>query len=405
MEDGDPVTKEKLELCCGTTDIQQSKSLINFENGFNNNNLEPLVISALAMSVMLGEIDDENIYDGMIDAGANTSLGPMRIALALNAVVYPHLDTRTIGTANSDGILNILGWIFINDKGYTGPIAIVDKGTHLLLSTRCMQDRGMTTTFPLYTTLCELSTVNGLFKIIERCNKTQLYFIDVRLLLEDYMTPFVRQFNDSLLCLESLVGGWAGTILFEANGIMKPQTRRISPLIRAKVWELHKKLLHPNMLTVAADIDAGRIINASVTPADIRSVVTREHCLACAMSKWNRLLRRISTNIKNTRIGHTWSMDYIGPYATVANGGFTGEFVCIEGSCGYIVVFLVKFKTEAVRVITELNQLNRRFGHRMEIIRVDFGSVENGAEFMCVCANLNAMLNIHGSRTSTTKPC
>ena len=94
--DGYPVTKEKLEFCCETADIHQFKSCINYENKDNNNNLEPFVISALAMSVMLGEICYDKMYDGMIDAGANTSLGPMRIALGLNAVVYPHLDTRTI---------------------------------------------------------------------------------------------------------------------------------------------------------------------------------------------------------------------------------------------------------------------------------------------------------------------
>jgi len=103
------------------------------------------------------------------------------------------------------------------------------------------------------------------------------------------------------LSSESLIGGWAGTILMAANSIIESQTSYISPVIRAKVWALHIKLLHPSMLTVAADIDEGRIINASDTLADIRSVVTRENCITCAKSKWNHLPRRISTNIKDTR--------------------------------------------------------------------------------------------------------
>ena len=59
-----------------------------------DDDLEPLFISSLAMSIMLAETQYENDFEGMMDAGANVSMGPMRVAIVLRAVIRPHMDTR-----------------------------------------------------------------------------------------------------------------------------------------------------------------------------------------------------------------------------------------------------------------------------------------------------------------------
>lgn len=99
-----------------------------------------------------------------------------------------------------------------------------------------------------------------------------------------------------------------------------------------------------------------------------------------------------STGVRPNIVRQCWSMDYIGPYSVLANGGFTGEFVAVERSCGYLVVFLVKSKMEACRVAKELSLLCKRFGHRMEKLQVDFGTVERGAEFIESCSRLNSTM-------------
>jgi len=98
----------------------------------------------------------------------------------------------------------------------------------------------------------------------------------------------------------------------------------------------------------------------------------------------------VSCGVRPNIVGQFWSIDYVGPYAVLANGGFNAEFVAVELSCGYIVVFLVKLKKEASRCVKDLSLLCKRFGHRMEKLRVDFGTVERLAEFIQACSSLSS---------------
>ena len=82
-------------------------------------------------------------------------------------------------------------------------------------------------------------------------------------------------------------------------------------------------------------------------------------------------------------------MDYKGPYATLALGGYTGKFVFVERSCGYCVVFLTKTKKHAAQCVKKVNLLCRRFGHSMAEIRVDMGKVENSVAFLALCHSIN----------------
>jgi hypothetical protein len=68
----------------------------------------------------------------MIDSGANVNVGPITLADELQLEIIPHPDKRGIGTAKSNGILTIIGWIF--PSGYTGPIAIEQEAAFTLLA-------------------------------------------------------------------------------------------------------------------------------------------------------------------------------------------------------------------------------------------------------------------------------
>ena len=288
----------------------------------------------------------DDIFCGMIDAGANISMGSLEIALVLGAEIHPPTDDRKIGTAEkSQHQLVILGWVYLS--GYTGPIAIVNSG-FLLLSTCQMQKRGMTTEFPMFETVCHLYNSNGWFATLEQCERTKLYNIDIRHLLDATIVPYVPLSDDVPMGPDTLQGGWAGYCLITAvdialPSISKQKQRPLSTSVIFRVWRLHSRLLHANMETVACDIEFGRILNADVTPTEIRTVISWQDCFSCALSKWNRPKKLSSSGVRPNIIGQCWSMDYVGPYSVLANGGFNvkkGGRTCCKG---------VKFIVQKIR--------------------------------------------------------
>ena len=70
----------------------------------------------------------------------------------------------------------------------------------------------------------------------------------------------------------------------------------------------------------------------------------QECCYACALTKWRALSKTVNSNLRPTLIGKSWSMDYKGPYAILALGGYNVKFVFVELSSGYCVIFLTKTK-------------------------------------------------------------
>ena len=97
-----------------------------------------------------------NCTQAMIDSGANVNVGPKAFAEAMNMAIIPHTDKRGIGTAKSNGILTIIGWIF--PSGYTGPIAIVKEVAFTLLAVINLQQNGMGVYFPHGEQICTVYT-------------------------------------------------------------------------------------------------------------------------------------------------------------------------------------------------------------------------------------------------------
>jgi len=102
----------------------------------------------------------------MIDSGANVNVGSITLANELQLEITPHPDKRGIGTAKSDGVLTILGWIF--PSGYTGPIAIVQEAAFTLLAVINLQRNGMGVDFPNDETSCHLYTEHSTFATLQR---------------------------------------------------------------------------------------------------------------------------------------------------------------------------------------------------------------------------------------------
>ena len=70
-----------------------------------------------------------------------------------------------------------------------------------------------------------------------------------------------------------------------------------------------------------------------VTYPEINLVADHQDCYSCALSKWRALSKTVNSNLRPALIGKSWSMDYKGPYATPALGGYTGKFGFVELFC------------------------------------------------------------------------
>ena len=156
---------------------------------------ERFLISACNMDIRGRPRSQEDVYKAMVDQGANVNLGPVRLAKALGLQIVPHTDGRKIGTADEDGQMEILGWIF--PRGYTGPIAVVKKAAYLLLSVIQLQKHGVGVHCPPERPVCTLTilqhAVEVVFIEIRQTLPTNLYFFDIRELMGDYQPEYVAQ--------------------------------------------------------------------------------------------------------------------------------------------------------------------------------------------------------------------
>lgn len=100
----------------------------------------------------------------------------------------------------------------------------------------------------------------------------------------------------------------------------------------------------------------GKLDYANCTEAKILLVKSHQDCVACLLAKARAITIIPSNGIRCNIIGRSWSMDYQGPYATPAIGGYTGRFLFVERSRGYLISFLVKAKSEAFKCVSKVHQ-------------------------------------------------
>jgi len=163
-----------------------------------------------------------------------------------------------------------------------------------------------------------------------------------------------------------------------------------------RVWTMHDDMNHTSLSTMAYMAKMGTLKHVTCTAEEILLVRDHQDCYSCMMSKSKAITTMLSSGIRPNIIGHSWSMDYQGPYAVAAIGGFTGRFLFVDRSCGYLVSFLVRTKSEAFACVAKLDLHCKRFGHVMQELQVDMGSVENSTEFRENCHLINVHHNQRG---------
>jgi hypothetical protein len=282
---------------------------------------ERLLISAASMDMMQtgllgeGEIRD---YEALMDSGANVVVAPVCLAQYLGLPITSNRDGRTIGTADSDAALTIVGWIF--PEGYTGAIALVRGAAFILIAVNQLQRHGMGVCFPAFSMVCRLTvTVDGqeeAFEELKPKKPTNLYFIDIRRLLTASKPVFVSQPNDYSGAGPKAYGGKAyidkpqqvdGFITYTAsNGTILPvSSRKKKPTsdMLYRVWHLHECMQHTSLTTLAGMSRQGSLQNAKCTEKEMLLVRDHQDCLACATAKWKKLTMTPSSGITPNLVG------------------------------------------------------------------------------------------------------
>ena len=153
---------------------------------------------------------------------------------------------------------------------------------------------------------------------------------------------------------------------------------------------------HASLTTLATMVSKNTLQHSACTEEEILLVRDHQDCLACSLAKAKAIRSYPSSGIRPNIIGRCWSMDYQGPYAVPAIGGYTGKFLFVEMSRGYLVEFLVKEKSEAFECVRQVNLECKRYGHTFEYLQVDSGTVEKSALFLQSCHQINVERGLKG---------
>ena len=348
---------------------------------------EELVISTCQFNLCSEDNEAKDNYRAMIYQGANVNLGPVQLARLLDLDIIPNVDGRTIGTADSDGVMVIIGWIF--PRGYTGPIALVNNASYILLSVIQLQKNGMGVHCPPERTICLLTIIcddaEQVVMELEQLPPTNLYFDDIRMLLNDscaspeQSTYDIDQQKQQLSCV--------------GNVANERRTHKLTYDIISRVWKLHENLNHVSLMTLAYMVRMGTLKSCSCDEMEIYLVASHQDCVACLLAKAKAITEKPSSGVHDNIVGRSWSMDYQGPYSVEAIGGYTGRFLFTERSRGYLVSFLVKSKKEAFDCVSKVYHHNKRFGHVMQELQTDMGTVELSTNFQDQCHMINTTID------------
>lgn len=383
---------------------------MDIDNNDDDIDEEELVISSSAMKAIVTVVDVYTRF-GMLDSGSNIQLATYAFAVMCGRPIELEKHNRVIGTAEQEGSLPIFGWIDVG--GYIGVMAVCKGAAFTLLSVSICQSRGLGCDFPplglkIDELWCQLYTINsaGIREELHELmldEKMKLYFVDINSISDLKSIIYVKEAGD-YIGPGALLGGNLGATsrlvdesddeqsAVRTKGVVASDSiRKRKPThdMCRRVWQLHENLGHSEMRNVAEQIKAGEGGVVDVEPWEINLVIAYQHCLSCAISKWKRYSDQPSSGVHEIIVGRSWSMDYQGPFATTAVGGFTGKFTCVELTTGLGVVYLVKAKDEAYEVVKRLAEYNSMWGRVMRLLRVDAGSVENSVQFGEVCASLN----------------
>ena len=311
------------------------------------------------------------------DSGANVNIAT--VDLANEAISRGYIMENTpvreqIHTAGTDGKLRILGWLMLG--GYIGKLAVSIDASFNVISTSVHQERGLGTDFNINeSNTCVLYNDNKVVLKSVKDTADGLYYFNIFYLADQLPT----------------------VPLIQANLTTVPQSKQkqqTSHDLSFKVWRLHNGLFHTSLRRICAMLRANTLLGTkNCTVQEIELVMAHQQCPACMMTKANKRTTPIGSGLRPLQVGRIWSEDYQGPFATPAIGGYTGKYTFVEITCGYLIVLLVKSKTELFDCIKKVAEYCKIHGKLFTTLRCDSGTIETSSELRRLCADVNGLGN------------
>ena len=134
------------------------------------------------------------------------------------------------------------------------------------------------------------------------------------------------------------------------------------------MMDWHLRLNHLNSADISRMYKQVAVVGLDVNPNE-----ELPECSACMIGKARHGSGQTHpSTFKPTRCGELVSMDITGPVTPESHRGYTYVLMITDAYSGYITIFLLKLKSEALNCFTTYNnQLSNRIGRNVSILRSD----------------------------------
>jgi Reverse transcriptase (RNA-dependent DNA polymerase) len=322
---------------------------------------------------------------GMLDNGANATCTNIETAKKLGREIRYY---ETPAKINFGGVREMECTMYADFGEILGEVTIVENLPKTLVPAIPFLDRGFATIYMKGRGFIISKT--GKIITVAKQHRDGLFYFELEPIVK-YKEEYSQQQGDEdrIKTVKDLIQGLTmmcseatgcEALEFEINASRRD--RRLPKELVLKVLWLHRCMNHVSPQIMATAIRNGSWINIpqGITAALIENVFAKMDCPACAWAKWHKLPTPIGSGIKPTMPGASLSVDYKGPIKPPAYGGFNGFFIFYDDATGMIKTYLVKLKSEFSAKIRIVHAFYKRYGHRVEKMRFDAGTVENSKE-------------------------
>ena len=161
------------------------------------------------------------------------------------------------------------------------------------------------------------------------------------------------------------------------------KTQQVSKTELAKALHFHDVMYH----AAAPDVTARALRRGvcwpgvDVDPYVVEQLALHRDCLSCLLAKMNRLPRSLGSGI-TPALCTVVSADYK-PITPTAIGGYVGFYLFVERTVTYKIVVLLKAPPTSDAFVAATRMVHgvfRTYGHTLQIVRPDAGTVEGSAD-------------------------
>lgn len=340
-------------------------------------------------------VTEDSKERAMIDSGANINITSIKVAEKYGIEIIKTKSQESVQFGKKGSKSDIKGY------GHFGSIirktAIIEDATETLIHVGTFVDKGMEVTFDEKRVYIRNKDNGETVCQGERDEESGLYYIDMDTLMrkEDRANgPTTKQEETKTKRGREI----------QKTEKKKQKGERVTRTQQRWIILLHQRMNHISSTTMSEALRAGvwEGIPAGITATVIEKVMNKLHCIACELAKRKTLPQQVGSGVREVRVGHTLSIDYVGPIYPPTMYGATGFYLFKEMASSHKMIGLVKVKSALNKILKKVIMWWRMKGKTVHKLRVDAGTVENSEEIKETIAELGEEYG--GIEIDTTPP-